>query len=160
MTVGLRNRIILLIFLPIIGYFTINELLSLELFVERTGSDSDRMAQIESIVNLNIDIINILIGQGFGALINTSVKSEVFILEFFTKFGLIATIIFILYAMTHIIKNLMCPSRDSKIRGYAAIVLLLIIQSLTNSDITNNIGGILLIIAFIHLPKILSNRNQ
>ena len=160
MTIEIRKRFILIILLPLMGYITFSELLGLEIFNERNVSDGDRMGQIESVINLNIGIIKTLIGQGFGTLINNSVKSEIFILETFTKFGLIGTLIFIFYALTHIIKNVVWPSSDSKVRAYAAIVLLLIIQSLTNSYITNNIGGILIIIAFIHLPNITSKINR
>jgi len=157
-----NTRLIFLAISPIILLKCITMLLDLDFFEARGESDSDRLGQVNSVMEYNSNIFEFLFGQGFGSLINNSPKSEIFILEYFTKFGALMSSIFIIYSSTQIIKNLFAPPVYKFHRAYAAVLVFILIQSLTNSYITNNIGGIILIITIIHLSgtggKILRGR--
>lgn len=130
-------------------YVEVHQLLSANL--DRAASDSDRLSQFIALSKIE-SLSMYFWGGGFGAKIDGNAKSEIFIIEYVVKFGVPVSIIAITAILYYPIIDFFSRRQCWRSAVLSTLIIMLVVQSLTNSYLTNNIGGltVMLLITLRH----------
>lgn len=131
-------------------------------FSHKTISDNQRIEDFIYVIN-NIEVGNLLWGNGLGSLINGRVNIENSFLWIFFKYGLIGLFLWFLmiFHLFRIMHKTMKIEEYKKISiSFTISLYMLIIQSLTNPFINNTIGLTVVIIILVYFKSLLYNYNN